>query len=118
MRSWRSTARGRRAASWVVPGRRGAVGRAPQGMAAPHGGGFLAADETLDFRLQLLRLAAQAMDVAADRVGLLEGRPVHFLLDALERSLRQAQQLDEIVGAIERAAAGLSVHARSIGTAD
>jgi hypothetical protein len=57
-------------------------------MAAPHRGGFLAPDELLDFGVQLLGLASQAMDVAAEGLCLLERRSVHFQLDTLERALR------------------------------
>lgn len=80
-------------ASWRLPAVRGA----PQGMSAPHGRRLLPTDEALDIALQLLRLPTQAVQLAADGVGLLVRGSVDFALDALERAVRQPQQLEEIV---------------------
>ena len=65
----------------------------------------LAAHEALDIGLQFLGEAAQAMNVARHDVGLLVGRPVHFILESLERALREAQELEQVVRCGEGACA-------------
>src|SRR6185503_20767829 len=88
---------------------------AAQGMAALHGRAFLARDVLLDPAAQGVGAAAQALQLARDELGVLERGAVDFLREALHGLLREAQEIGEVAGRAERAAAGLGIHARSIG---
>ena len=50
------------------------------------------------------------MKVAGDELGVLEGRSIDFLRDALGRAMREPQQLYEVIDCAKRAAAGSSIH--------
>jgi hypothetical protein len=86
------------------------VGGAAQRMAAGERRGRFAADETLDLDLQPFGEAPHPVNIPGNLVGLLVGLAMNFLLDALRGPLRQAEELDEIIGRIEGAAARFCVH--------
>ena len=86
------------------------VAGAAHGMLALDGDAFLARDEAFDVLRQLVGAAAQALQLALDQLGVLVGCAEDFLRDALGCALREAQQLDEIIGRAERTAAGFWMH--------
>src|SRR4051812_44332358 len=91
-----------------------AVACTPQGVAAADRRGFLRAYDALDVVFEALGDAAQALHLKGQMVGLLERRAVHFLRDAFYGALREAQDFNQVVGGVQRAAAGFGVHGGKI----
>src|SRR3954470_14556092 len=91
-----------------------AVACTPQRVTAAERRGFLAAYEALDVVFQALGDAAQALHLKRQLVGLLERRAMDLLRDAFYGALRKAQDFNQIVGGVQRSAAGFGVHAGKI----
>jgi len=91
-----------------------AVACTPQRVAAAERRGFFAAYEALDVGFQALGDTAKALHLKRQMVGLLERRAMDFLRDALYGPLRKAQDFNQVVGGVQRAAAGFGVHGGKI----
>src|SRR5205814_7582700 len=75
---------------------------------------FFARDVVFDGLLHAVGAAPQALQLALDQLGMLVGHAIDFLRHALGGALREPQHLDQVIGRVERAAAGLGIHRASI----